>query len=127
MTFIDVVVGIAVFAMVFVGLFTAFTLAAELALSTKAKIGGMALADNQIERIRALPYSAVGTTQGVPSGELLSTEERVLNGIEYTIQTTVVYGTSDADYKRVSVEVSWEVHERARSTMVVTIIAPFGV
>lgn len=140
MTLIDVLVGIAIMLMVFLGLFAAFKLSIELVFSTKAKTGGVFLVAERLEHIRLLPYDAVGTIGGIPAGPTPQVEEVLLNGIPYTLRTTVVYvddpadglGEDDAngitaDYKRVRVEATWQVRGSPRSTFSVTNIAPVGI
>ncbi|MBV9349749.1 MAG: carboxypeptidase regulatory-like domain-containing protein, partial [Patescibacteria group bacterium] len=140
MTFIEMLVGIAILLIVFLGLFAAFQLSINLVFSTKAKTGAVALVNEKLEYIRGLSYDAVGTVGGIPGGNIPQTEQKTLNNITYTLSTLVQYvddpadgtGASDqngitADYKTVRVEADWMVAGSPRSTFAVTEIAPPGI
>lgn len=137
MTFIDIVIGVAFFSMIFMSLFIVATLSAELVSSTKAKTVGMSLAHDHIENIRSLSYASVGIIGGSPSGIIPASHEIVVHGVTYTVETAVVYaddptdgvgqGDSDGnpnDYKRVHIEVSWDFKQEGRSFALVTLVAP---
>ncbi|PIT91162.1 hypothetical protein COU17_01825 [Candidatus Kaiserbacteria bacterium CG10_big_fil_rev_8_21_14_0_10_49_17] len=137
---IDVLVGISLMLIVFLGIFGAFQLAIELVTSNKAKTGALALANERLEYIRALSYGDVGTVGGIPSGALVQEEEILLNQTTYTRRTFVQYvdapedgeGTADengitADYKKAKVEVLWESRGSLRLVSLVTTIVPAGI
>ncbi|XKT74681.1 MAG: hypothetical protein ACJKTH_01160 [Patescibacteria group bacterium UBA2163] len=140
LSLIDVVVGVAIMTVVFLAIFGAFRISIELVFSMKAKTGGVALMTERLERVRALPYGSVGTIGGIPPGVLEQTEQISLNNIRYTIRTVVQYvdapedgvGSNDvnsitADYKKVKVEVLWNIKDSPRSVAAVTRVAPPGV
>ena len=140
MTFIEMLVGVAMILIVFLAIFGAFQLSIELVFSTKAKTGAVALVNEKMEYIRGLSYDAIGTAGGIPSGTIPQTEQKNLNGISYTLSTLVQYvddpsdGTDladtngiTADYKLVKVQADWLVASSPRSTFVVTKIAPPGI
>lgn len=139
MTLIDVIVGVSIMLVVFLGIFGAFRISIELVFSTKAKTGAISILTEKLEYIRSLPYDAVGTVGGIPSGDLPQVEQVTLNGLTYTVRTLVQYtdapedglDASDdngitADYKTVKVELVWNVKESSRNTFAVTRIAPLG-
>jgi len=139
MTLIDVVVGVAIMSLIFIAIFGAFRISIELVYSTKAKTGAVSLMTEQLEYIRSLPYAAVGTVGGIPTGNIPQLNQVSLNGITYTVRTLIQYidapedGLDDndenlitADYKTVKVEVLWSVKESARSTYAVTRVSPPG-
>lgn len=140
MTLIDVVVGSGIILLVFVSLFSAFTLAVELASTTKARAGAVSVVADSLERLRAMPYDELGTLGGIPAGMVPQVATTSLNGVFYTVRTLIQYvddpadgtGTGDtngvsADYKRVKVEVTWLARGRTESTSAVTLAAPRGV
>lgn len=126
MTFIDVVVGVALFSMVFVGLFTASKLSADLVSSTKARVGAVSLASDQVERARSLPYSAVGVIGGNPPGNIPAVSLVTMNGFEYSVHTTVSYGGTTPQFKYVHVDVFWTIRGHERSFSLATIQSSRG-
>lgn len=118
-TLIDVLVAIALFLIFFLGIFGAFQLGLRVVGNSKNKIIATAIANQEIEKIRNLPYESIGTLGGFPSG-LLEASRRVLrNNVEFTIRTRVDYVVDPADgitrpedecpndYKRAEIKVSW--------------------
>lgn len=140
MSLIDVILGIALMMIVFVGIFGAFQLSLELVGNSKSKIGALALGNEQMEFIRSLAYDDVGTVGGIPDGDILQNEEIILNGVTYNRRTFIQYvddpmdglGESDTnsittDYKLVKVELSWMLRERPGSIALVSNIVPKGI
>jgi len=137
---IDVIVGVGLMTLAFFSIFGAFQLSVEVITHSKARIGALALAQGQIEGVRSLSYDEVGTLGGIPSGNILQNEIITLNGIAYT-QRTLIQNVDDpkdgigvldensvtADYKRVKVEVSWEIRGDTKSLSLVTSIVPKGI
>jgi len=85
---------------------------------SRTQSSARALANQQLELIRNIPYSDVGTISGIPIGTIPQTQYRQLNGQDYTINTSIVYiddpfdnkAPTDllpVDYKRVRVKVTW--------------------
>ncbi len=140
LSLIEALVGSALVLIVFLAIFATYQLAIELVFTTKAASGGSALVNERIEYIRGLDYDAVGTSGGIPSGSILQTEQLSLNGITYTMLTTIQYvddpsdgleGADEtgvtADYKQVRVAAQWAVRGMLRSTFAMTTIAPNGI
>lgn len=136
---IDVIVGITIFVIVFLGIFGIFKLSIELVASSKAKTGALALANEQMEFLRSLPYDTVGTIGGIPFGNIPQEETIVLNQSIYTRRTFVQYvddpkdglGAGDensitADYKIVKVELGWTIKGTERKFSLVSNIVPKG-
>lgn len=137
---IEVVVGIGLLLIVFVGFFGVLQLGTRLATDNKLRTSALSLALERMEYIRSLDYASVGTVGGDPSGALIVSEPVTLNGINYTRRTHIVYiddpkdgtGGSDSngitdDYKRVKVEVSWEGQIGTRTASIVSDITPLGI
>ena len=137
--YIDVIVGTALMTLVFVGVVGVIQLSIRLIGNSKASVGALALANEQMELLRSLPFSGVAVEGGIPSGMVTSTESILLNNIDYTRQTSVSYvddpadGTlalgTDAiftDYKIAEVEVSWNIRGQERAISLVSNIVPKG-
>lgn len=123
-TLVETLVGVALIAIVFSGIFGAYRLAMKMVWFDKAKATATAIANGRIEMIRGLDYELVGTTGSVvlpwAKGVIDPMVLETANGVEYTIATSVVF-VSDSrdgldsdvddsciwDYKKVRVKVSW--------------------
>ncbi len=136
-SFIDVLISIALLALIFWGIFGVFQLALELVGNSRAKAGALALANEQMEFIRSLSYDSVGTVGGIPSGNIAQTETIVLNKLSYTRRTFIQFiddpadgiGALDsngitADYKVAKVEISWNTRNGTRQFSLVSTIVP---
>jgi hypothetical protein len=129
-TFIDVLVGISLMLIIFLGIFAAYQLSLKVIAQSKARIGATAIANQKIEIIRNLPYKEIGTTPASvdeATGDLPQIESLSQNNIQYTVETRIKY-ISDCfdgpqssecpeapeiddcvkDYKRAKVKVSWD-------------------
>lgn len=118
-TFIEVIIGIFLMSLVFLGIFGMVQLLVRMASDSKNKIAATGVANGEIEKIRNLAYSSVGMGGGYPSGVLVPQKTEVINGKTYTILTEVEYVVDDKDglaapedectndYKRVIVSVLW--------------------
>ena len=139
MTLIEVVVGTALILIIFLAIFAAFQISIDLIFSTKAATGANALINERVEYIRGLAYDSIGTVNGIPNGAIQQVEQKLLNGITYTLSTLIQYvddpvDGSDAadtngvtaDYKRVKVSADWMIRGKPRSSFAVTAIAPKG-
>ena len=115
---IEVLVGILLVTVIFTGIIGAFTLSLKTTFQSKARITALALASKRMEEIRNLSYANVGTVGGIPAGTIPQTEQKNLNGINFTITTSIINiddsfdgklpaDTVPADYKRAKVKVSW--------------------
>jgi hypothetical protein len=140
MSFIEVLVGAALISLIFGGIIAGAQMVLTLLSNTRAQSGALALANERIEYMRALPYDSVGTVAGIPSGAVPQNESLSLNGITYNRRTLVQYvdaaadglGVADvngitADYKRIKAEVSWTHKETAHSVILVTNVIPKGI
>ncbi|MBC8465117.1 MAG: carboxypeptidase regulatory-like domain-containing protein [Parcubacteria group bacterium] len=137
---IDIVVGAALFLVVFLSLAGVFRISIGVVAHSKARVGALAVAQERIESIRSLSYDDIGTQGGIPNGSLLQEDTVVLNGIEYHRRTLVQYVDSDrdglgeadantipTDYKVVKVEVTWDVGGVEKSVSSVTHAMPPGI
>lgn len=118
-TLIEVLVGVSLTLIVFLGIFGAYQLALKVIIQTRNKVVATAVANGEIEKIRNLPYSSVGISGGFPSGNLLTSSVVRQNSADYTIKRTVDYAVDAIDgivfpdddcpndYKKVEIKVSW--------------------
>lgn len=118
-TFIDVIVGIALMLIVFLGIFGAYQLGMKVVTQSKNRVSATAIANQWLEKARNLPYELVGIKGGFPDGALEAATTTIQNNIEYTINARVDYVVDSADgiaapddecpndYKRIEVKVSW--------------------
>ncbi len=140
MSLVEVVVASALMLVVFGGILSGFHYATALMANTRAESGALALANEYLEYLHALPYASVGTSGGIPSGILPQNQTIVLNGITYNRRILVQYvdapddgsGVSDsngilADFKRAKVELSWTIKGIPRSLALVTNLVPQGI
>lgn len=131
-TLIDTLVGVALMAMVFVGIASAFQLSVKIVTNNKARAGAIALADQRMEYIRSLGYGAVGTVGGIPSGLIPQNETITLNGVPYTRRTYIEYdndpkdgsGTTTENYKAAKVQVFWTEKRTPYNVTLVTRVSP---
>ena len=136
-TLLDAVVGTALMLIVFIGIVGAFRLTVMVVSNNKARAGAVALANERLEYIRSLSYSAIGTVGGIPAGTIPQTEPVSLNAVDYTRRTFVSYeddpgdgiGGADsngvtADFKAAKVTVSWTVRDGVHTITLITRISP---
>jgi type II secretory pathway pseudopilin PulG len=137
LTLVETLVGIFLIGLIFTGIFGAFELTLRIIGQMKAKTIALAIANEQIEQIRNLPYNAIGTLGGVPAGNIPQTIQLTRNNLIFTVRTTIVYiddlrdnlaplDPVPADYKRVKVEVSWSYAFSGKITLI-TDVAPKGI
>lgn len=107
---------------------------------SRLKVIVAALANEQFEIIRNLPYADVGLVNGVPPGKLLRSRLITRNGIEFSVITTVrniddpfdgtIGGTpndlSPADYKLVALDISCTTCRDLPLVSFTTYVAPLG-
>lgn len=134
LTFIELLVGIALLSIVFLGIFGVYRLGLKVVGQSKNKITATAIANAELEKIRNLPYGSVGLIGAVPSGILSATSEVTLNTI-YLVERNIDYIADPADgiaapdddcpndYKKVEVRVSWSGNFAGQISLV-TDIAP---
>jgi type II secretory pathway pseudopilin PulG len=118
-TLIDVLVGTALMLIVFLGIFGAYQLGIKVIGQSKNRISATAIATQQMELIKNLPYESVGVKNSFPDGVLEPLTSTFQNGIEYIIETRVDFVIDPADglaypedecpndYKKVEVKVSF--------------------
>lgn len=140
LSLVEMLVTIAVFALVFGGLFTAVQFTLKIMSSSKATTSALSLANERIEYIRSLSYNDIGTISGIPDGSIPQNSTTTLNGITFYERVLIQYvdspddgeGASDengilADYKQVKVEYSWNGFNGTSTIFLLTNIVPPGI
>jgi type II secretory pathway pseudopilin PulG len=140
MTLIDVIVGTALMLIVFLALFGLLRTSLKVSTFIKTQSTAIAIANNQIEYIRSLPYTSVGTVGGIPSGSIPQNSTTTEDGASYGVRTFVDYyddpadgtGVNDTngittDYKRIKVTVTYGSGATARQVVLNSVYAPLGI
>ncbi|MCK4781786.1 right-handed parallel beta-helix repeat-containing protein [Candidatus Parcubacteria bacterium] len=130
-TLVEVLVGIALMLIIFIGIFGAYQLSLKVIMQSKARVTAVAIGNQQIEQVRNIPYEDVGVISGYPDGKIKGVATTTRGNVEYTITARVDYiddprdglGVSDNapgcpedyqhcvnDYKKVNFKVSWVGH-----------------
>jgi hypothetical protein len=112
--YLEVLLGILLLAIVAGGVVEGFAVASSQIGGSRQDIEASKIAQQVLEDVRAMPYSAVGTVSGNPPGTIPATQTKTVNGISYSIATTVKYVDDPAqgqphsfvDYKSVTVVVT---------------------
>jgi prepilin-type N-terminal cleavage/methylation domain-containing protein len=88
-TLVEIVVGSAVFLVVAMAIYGAYTSLFQLVHLDQARILAVDLADEQFEIIRNMPYAEIGIVNGVPSGVLPATTTIIRGGTTFNVTYTV--------------------------------------
>ncbi len=139
-SFIELLVTIAVMSLVFGGLMASLQYVMKLITSTKMATSALSLANERIEYVRSLSYNAVGTVGGIPSGLLPQHATTSMNGVTFHERLVIQYkdspddgeGAADtngilADYKEVKVEYSWNDGTGTSTLFLLTNVVPPGI
>lgn len=125
-TLVEIVVDIAIIALVASAVLTAYSANFRTMELAKAKIAAVALANEKMEEIRNMPYDSLATEHGpiYPGGSLLDDQEIQRKGVRFNIHLVISYeddpfdgnaeGTISGkpkdlypyDYKRIDITVS---------------------
>ena len=116
-TLIESLVGVAVFLMIAVSVYQAYAITTNAVRASRLKVVATALANEQFEIIRNLPYADVGVVGGTPNGKVSYTQNLSRDGIAFVVKTTIQNiddpfdgispaDTSPADYRLAELEIS---------------------
>lgn len=86
---IEVIVGSAVFLLVAISVYGAYTGLFKVANLSQARLVATQLANEEFEIIRNMPYSNIGTVGGVPSGTLNASAPVIRSGITFDMDILV--------------------------------------
>jgi type II secretory pathway pseudopilin PulG len=119
-TLIEALAFLFIFSIITLTFYQTWSLGTKQIINSKNRLGATALASQQMETIRGLPFDSIGTTTGIPSGSIVQSQSVSVNAATYTLHTlvqfvddatdgTLALGTDVAsnDYKKVTVTVSW--------------------
>jgi len=137
-TFIETIVGSAVFLVVALSAYQAFSVLMEATLSARAKVAATELANERLEIVRNLPYADVGIVGGLPVGKISRNQTIVRDNYSFNVQTTIrsiddpfdgtIGGTppdtSPADYKLVDLDITCSNCKSFSPLSFTTLIAP---
>ncbi len=88
-TLIEVLVGSALFLVVAIAAYGAFNSLLQLVAGAQSRTLAVALADEQFEIIRNMPYTSVGLTTGIPQGILPQTQTLSRGGSSFVVNLTI--------------------------------------
>ena len=137
-TLIEIIVGLAVFLILSLSIYQAYISLLETIRASRLKVVATALANEQFEIIRNLPYTDVGIVGGLPSGKIQQNQTLTRDNTEFSAKTNIrniddpFDGTiggnpndlSPADYKFVELEVSCSSCKNFRPLSFTTNVAP---
>ena len=140
-TLIEAAVFLFIFALITVVFFQVYAYGTALIVQSKNRLGAIALATQKMEIVHSLEYDAIGTTTGIPSGDLVEDETVQVNNSQFHIHTFVQYidnaydGTLGGspndlipnDSKRVRIEVGWGEETEAETIALFSTLAPLGI
>ncbi len=140
-TLIEALVLLFIFAIVSMTFLQTYATGTRLIIESKNRLGATALANQKIEIIRSIDYDTIGTTTGIPAGDISEYETISVNTVKYRVHAFVQYvddifdgklggnptDTIPNDYKRVKISVSWGALGTDQTVALFTDIAPDGV
>lgn len=89
LSYIETVISIAIFAAVATMLYSTYERVFVTARASQARVNAIALADEQFEVARNLPFAKVGTVGGIPAGVMKQVQTLTRAGMTYIATTTV--------------------------------------
>ena len=120
-TLVEVIIAMFILSLIASAALLAFVYSIRITQENQYQMTAMNLANDRIEYIRSLEFADVGTkflsggttVYGDPKGDILQTESRIVDGVNYIIYTTIGWEDEsgwelsdiDWDYKSVRVEV----------------------
>jgi hypothetical protein len=132
-TFIETVVGSAVFLVVALSAYQAFSVLMDATEASRAKVAAIELANERFEIMRNLPYNSVGIIGGLPVGKITRTQNITRDGYSFTVLTTI-RGVSDpldgtigrTDYKLADMDITCSNCKSFSPLSFTTLVAPYG-
>lgn len=135
---IEALMALTIMSLVLIALLGLLVVSVKAVTSSKHSSVATQIANESIEKIRAMDYELVGVVGGDPSGILVD-ETRTVSGILYTVSYEVTWvddsadgtGTADAasdpndlghDYKQATAYVYWVQNETTRTVSAVTYV-----
>ncbi len=139
-TLVETLVAVAIFGIIALAVYDGFASVSVLSNASQLKSQALALATEQIEVIRNLPYSDVGLIDGLPAGKIPNTQNLTRGGKTFLVTTAIrniddpfdgtIGGTpndlSPADYKQAEVTVECQSCRNFSLVVSDTIVGPGG-
>ncbi|KKQ67557.1 MAG: hypothetical protein UT22_C0019G0006 [Parcubacteria group bacterium GW2011_GWC2_39_11] len=136
MALMDALVGVFLVLIIFLGIFGAYLLGLKVVSQSRSRTDATSIANEKIEAIRNMSYSAVGVIGGYPSGGISQEENVARNGVNFTVTTRIDYindsfdgvegDSCPNDYKKADVRVSWS-NQFSGDVDLMTDISPNGI
>ena len=119
-TLVETLVAVTVFMIIAVSTYQAYATVMNVVHASRLKVTATALANEQFEIMRNLPYDDVGVIGSIPNGKIPHIQNLVRNNTEFVVETTIrniddpfdgtIGGSpndlSPADYKLAELEIS---------------------
>ena len=135
---IETLVGISIFIMISMSIYQVYVKVLDVVSSARLKVVATALANEQFEILRNLPYSDVGVEGGIPNGKIKASRSVTRSNTDFTIKTTVrniddpfdgflggaKNDLSPADYKLVEIEIGCTACKNFQPVLISGRIAP---
>jgi len=139
-TLIEVLVAVAVMSVIAIAFFGLFNQVLKFVQIKRIRMQAAMLGTEQMELIRNLKYSDVGTVAGIPAGVIPQTQNLSRGGVNYTVSADVRYiddpfdgllgGEPDdllnIDYKQAKITTAWQTRWGLGSMFFLSSIAPEG-
>lgn len=146
-TLVELMVATAIIAIIAGSFLALFNTVLKLVQIKRIKVEAAALATEQMEIVRNMPYTAVGVQNGIPSGSIPQDQTLVRSGNSFTVHTDVRYVDDSydgalngstlqppqqndlfaADYKLVKFKISWNTVWGNGSMFFLTNVVPKGI
>lgn len=140
-TLIEAMTFLFLFSIVSIVFLETYATGTRMIIESKNRLGATALSNQKMEIIRSIDYDAIGTTTGIPSGDIPENETVSVNTVKYSVHTFVQYvddaydgtlggspnDTTPNDYKRVKLTVSWGAGGADQSVSLFSNISPNGI
>lgn len=139
MTLIEVVVAIAVFLIMATAIYDGYVSVFKMVTGSRVQLSAVALANEQLEIIRNMPYQDVGLIDGLPAGKLSRFQTITRDNIPFSVRLSIQdiddpfdgqIGSTTApdlapnDYKLAEVEISCATCQNFKPFMVSTYVGP---
>lgn len=136
-TLIESLVALTILVLVGIGIYGMFNLLFKGIGTARIKVVATEIANEQMEIIRNLPYSKIGTDFGWPNGVLSSSQTISKQGINYTVKIKPSYvddpfdnqapkDKTPNDYKRIDIEVYWDKYPCKKPITMSSFFSPKG-
>lgn len=137
-TLIETVVGVAVFALVALAAYQAYTSLFLITTNNQFKIIALNLVNEQFEIMRNMPYTDIGIVNGIPNGKIPYQQTLTRGGVTYTVTATVrnidqsfdgtvsasSTDTSAADNKLIELAIACPTCVKFTPIILTTVVAP---